>query len=310
MTNILNTPSHKKQDNSLKLKISASNISPESCISKAPDSYLDVQDANFVANVRETPSSDSESDTESKVNPIKDTIYQETSSAVSEYYGKSFLCENRSILSPSSKYNTPTPPLRPNQFVRNVNPSNRTRRKFSMIRETFESPDMKRKANDKPRQMITARSNNDLYENISNDFLMLRNSVREKQDRISKCKSVPSFVDESENQVMPDQRYLNNILQNENILRPRDLMRNQWSTKSHQNFSQVERSFNQQNTNTAGIGIRNKNYRRSMSILGGGEGRSGSNDPRWCHRGGAGHSQRELSHQSERGPRPGLKNRK
>ena len=43
--------------------------------------------------------------------------------------------ENSHSLSPSAKYDTPTPPLKANQFVRNAY---RPRRKFSMIREKFE----------------------------------------------------------------------------------------------------------------------------------------------------------------------------
>ena len=43
--------------------------------------------------------------------------------------------ENSHSLSPSAKYDTPTPPLKTNQFVRNAY---RPRRKFSMLREKFE----------------------------------------------------------------------------------------------------------------------------------------------------------------------------
>ena len=43
--------------------------------------------------------------------------------------------ENSHSLSPSAKYDTPTPPLKSNQFVRNAY---RPRRKFSMLREKFE----------------------------------------------------------------------------------------------------------------------------------------------------------------------------
>ena len=168
----------------------------------------------FLAKIRATPSSDSESDTDS--NAIHPTYHKVPIAATSQYNGSSFLCENRSILSPSSKYDTPTPPLRPNQFVRNINPANRARRKFSVIRERFESPEVKRKVDDKrPRQMITAKSNNDLYENISDEFLMIRNSVREKKERILKCKSVPSiFMEHSqhENNLRPEDKYNANSL--------------------------------------------------------------------------------------------------
>ena len=265
MAKILNTPSRGITDKALKCNVSKLNIPSSDHTLKENTRNMDVPEANFLSKVRETPSSDSETDTESNVNHKENANETVQPSTTPVYFGNSFLCENRSILSPSSKYNTPTPPLRPNQFVRNINPTNRTRRKFSVIRETFESPDMKRKASDKPRQMITARSNNDLYENISDDFLMLRNSVREKQERISKCQSVPSFVDKSENGLNLDQKYCQHISSNENILRPTDMMRNQWSTKSYQNFSEGEKYLKNQNPNI--IGGRNKNYRRSMSVL-------------------------------------------
>ena len=266
MATILNTPSRGNKDNVLKCNVSKLNIPTSDHTLKETTRNMDVPEANFLSKVRETLSSDSETDTESNVNHTENANEKVPTSITPEYFGNTFLCENRSILSPTSKYNTPTPPLRPNQFVRNINPSNKTRRKFSVIRETCESPDMKRKASDKPRQMITARSNNDLYENISDDFLMLRNSVREKQERMIKCQSVPSFVDESENYLNPGPKSRQNFSSNENILRPTDLMRNQWSTKSYQNFSDGEKYLKQQNPNI--IGGRNKNYRRSMSILG------------------------------------------
>ena len=268
MKSILNTPGRKNKDTVFTLPASSTLATSDEKTTKLLPSYSGEQDANFLSKVRETLSSDSETDTESQIQDDKVTIKTNSYATAPEHFGNSFLCENRSILSPSSKYNTPTPELRPNQFVRNINPSNRTRRKFSMIREQFESPDIKRKNSDKPRQMITARSNNDLYENISDDFLMLRNSVREKQERISKCKSVPSFVEQTVNGLPPDGKYRQCVLQDENVLRPSELVRNQWSTKSYQNFLEDERYTKQKTTiNGAGIGNRNKNYRRSMSIL-------------------------------------------
>ena len=267
MATILNTPSRQKTDTTLKIKPTEHQDEDSTIVAK---NYMDVQDANFLANVRETLSSDSESDAEPNQHTTHDEIETLPPLSAAAYHGNSFLCENRSILSPSSKYNTPTPPLRPNQFVRNINPSQRTRRKFSMIREHFESPDMKRKVStEKPRQMITSRSNNDLYENISNDFLMLRNSVREKKERDSKCKSVSSILNHAG--LNSDVNY-NQVSEGntENILRPRDLMRNQWSTKSHQHFLDADRKNSNPlsvNDSNVGIGQRNKNYRRSMSIL-------------------------------------------
>ena len=88
-------------------------------------------------------------------------------------------------LSPSAKYtsdNTPTPPLRTNQFVRRVtgtgsNLSKLPRRKFSMIRDQFESPEVKR------------RVSTDLYENISNN--LLKNDEGTTRD---KCKSGNFFM--------------------------------------------------------------------------------------------------------------------
>ena len=270
MAAILNTPSRQKDDTTFKLRPFEHQQTLQENKSVISSNYMDVQDANFLNNVRETLSSDSESDAESNFHASNNGIEALPPLSVPEYHGNSFLCENRSILSPSSKYNTPTPPLRANQFVRNVNPSNRTRRKFSVIRERFESPDRQPKvSSDRPRPMVTARSNNDLYENISDDFLMLRNSVREKKEREAKCKSVPSIVDH--HGLKPEHDYNQALRESsENILRPSDLIRNQWSTKSHQNFLDCERKkFNPLSVNGSnmGIGQRNRNYRRSMSIL-------------------------------------------
>lgn len=88
-------------------------------------------------------------------------------------------------LSPSSKYETPTPPLRPNQFVRNISNNSRPRRKFSIIREQYESP----KA--------------DLYENVSDD--LLHNDLSQITQR---SQSTPSFVIE-DNDIKADEKYEN-----------------------------------------------------------------------------------------------------
>lgn len=127
---------------------------------------------------------------------------------------------NSHSLSPSSKYgsstDTPTPPLKANQFVRNTN-AYRPRRKFSILRDKFEAEN-----GQKPKPMIVAKNKNDLYENISNDFLMLRsNSLRAKAERMAKCKSVPTF--NSDLLLRPDEQYKQD-----------GFMRNQWSTASYQ----------------------------------------------------------------------------
>ena len=67
--------------------------------------------------------------------------------------------------------------------------------------------------------MITKKRKNDLYENISDDFLSLRsNSMRAKAERLAKCKSVPSFINSfnltsasvsEANLLRPDQGYGN-----------------------------------------------------------------------------------------------------
>jgi hypothetical protein len=151
--------------------------------------------------------------------------------------------ENSHSLSPSAKYDTPTPPLKSNQFVRNTN-IYRPRRKFSMLRDRFEAADNSPK---QKRPMILAkRSSNDLYENISDDFLMLRtNSIKNKANRMDKCKSVPTFVNSNE-LLRPDEQYEQQEQQPQ---------RNQWSTASYQRSETHLR------------GQRNTNARRSMSIL-------------------------------------------
>ena len=177
--------------------------------------------------------------------------------------------ENSCSLSPSAKYETPTPPLKVNQFVRNNN-AYRPRRKFSILREKFED-----QQNNPPRPMILKNRKNDLYENISDDFLKLRsNSIREKQDRMKKCQSVPSFIGKSlknfrknvfffiftfffflsvkassQEMLRADEHYIDNFAHHK---------RNQWSTASYQRPpSDLNGLRNQRNTVA----------RRSMSIL-------------------------------------------
>ena len=193
------------------------------------------QQTIFDADIKATQSSDSESDGENKQPPKAPEM---NLSALS--------LSHNMALSPSSKYNTPTPPLRPNQFIRN-NPANRPRRKFSVMRERFMQPEVK------PKQMITARRANDLYENISDEYLELRNSVRQKktnrENSIKKAKSVPSIVDDQSN-IKADQQYDVPPLR----------QRNDWTSGS---FSSHPYTI----TQSGPYYNRNSNYRRSMSIL-------------------------------------------
>ena len=142
--------------------------------------------------------------------------------------------ENSHSLSPSAKYDTPTPPLKSNQFVRNTN-AYRPRRKFSMIREKFQDQP-------RPKPMIVAKNKTDLYENISNDFLNLRsNSMRAKAERMAKCKSVPSISNHLI--IQADEQYQDGFMKR----------RNQWSTASYQKPVMSD--------------LRRSEARRSMSIL-------------------------------------------
>ncbi len=107
----------------------------------------------------------------------------------------------RAALSPSSKYETPTPPLRPNQFVRNSN-LNRPRRKFSLIRDRFE---------DQPQGQAIPTSI-DLYQNISdsdllhNDLSHISGANLPPACSLSGA-STPSFVDSKDFELRPDQKY-------------------------------------------------------------------------------------------------------
>ena len=111
--------------------------------------------------------------------------------------------------------------------------------------------------------MILAKRQNDLYENISDDFLTLRsNSMRAKAERMAKCKSVPSFID-SKDLLRPDEQYVSN---DDGFMR----RRNQWSTASYQRpsyaSSQMLPSSSYQQPHPS-IPNRNSHARRSMSIL-------------------------------------------
>ena len=72
-------------------------------------------------------------------------------------------------LSPSSKYETPTPPLKSNQFVRN-SALNRPRRKFSIIRERFEDTSTGRVLVAPPKMACSLEV--DLYQNVSDSDLL------------------------------------------------------------------------------------------------------------------------------------------
>eukprot|EP00095_Tigriopus_kingsejongensis_P012314 maker-scaffold284_size223161-snap-gene-1.25 protein:Tk12314 transcript:maker-scaffold284_size223161-snap-gene-1.25-mRNA-1 annotation:"xk-related protein 6" len=129
-------------------------------------------------------------------------------------------------LSPSSKYETPTPPLRPHQFVRNI--SSRPRRKFSIIRDSYEVQNTGGKQHP---------TNSDLYENISDD--LLHNDL----SQISRLSiSTPSIHENKE--LRPDEKY-------ENLQRG-------WATSSIRFGGQ---------TSTRDWCLRNNHNRRSMSIL-------------------------------------------
>ena len=138
-------------------------------------------------------------------------------------------------LSPSAKYssdNTPTPPLRENHFVRRVsnNNSKQPRRKFSIIREHFESPELRR------------RAGTDLYENISNNQLdPVTSSTRDK------CQSVPTILADLE--LRADQKYDDQFGGN-----MESRSRSHWSTASFQKVPPA-------------LANRNVPNRRSMSII-------------------------------------------
>ena len=170
--------------------------------------------------------------------------YETNSSNFCSSVGASRSSVPSSNLTAVTIYDTPTPPLKVNQFTRNNN-AYRPRRKFSILREKFEDQ--------KPRPMILKTRKNDLYENISDDFLKLRsNSIREKQERIAKCRSVPTFINinraNSQELLQADENYDENFTNR----------RNQWSTASYQR-PQNDLDFMRNQ--------RNSNARRSMSIL-------------------------------------------
>ena len=117
-----------------------------------------------------------------------------------------------------------------------------------MLRDKFEDQRPPKLA--KP--MILAKSKNDLYENISDDFLNLRsNSMRAKAERMAKCNSVPLFM------LQPDEQY-RPPMQTDGFMQ----RRNQWSTASYQRLNE---NVNKQLISS--VGQRNCQARRSMSIL-------------------------------------------
>ena len=123
------------------------------------------------------------------------------------------------------------------------NQSKLPRRKFSMIREQFESPEVKRRttstSTDLNENRRTISTSTDLYENISNNQL---DSAR--RDR---CKSVPSVLADFE--LRADQKY------NDQFGGQFDQKtRSHWSTASFQKVPQT-------------LGQRNVPNRRSMSVL-------------------------------------------
>ncbi len=98
-------------------------------------------------------------------------------------------------LSPSSKYETPTPPLRPNQFVRSCNAIRMPRRKFSVLRQRFEEPSPAK------RQPFSPASA-DLYQNIS-DGDLLNNDLSE----ISNKSASAPFLDSRKFELRADEKY-------------------------------------------------------------------------------------------------------
>ena len=150
--------------------------------------------------------------------------------------------------------------------------------------------------------MILKTRKNDLYENISDDFLKLRsNSLREKQERMTKCRSVPTFlqhqekqnfVTNSQSQVGPLEQEIKHTTSHRHH-RSQELLllkadeqyivdenfpqrkRNQWSTASYQRPSHTPTSSTMNSNNDKNIinnnvsmkNQRNSYSRRSMSIL-------------------------------------------
>ena len=191
-----------------------------------------------------------------------------------------------------------------------------TRRKFSILREKFEDQQQLKLHNSnvsnsntnvgssiiRPAPMILKTRKNDLYENISDDFLKLRsNSLREKQERMTKCRSVPTFlqhqekqnfVTNSQSQVGPLEQEIKHTTSHHHH-RSQELLllkadeqyivdenfpqrkRNQWSTASYQRPSHTPTSSTMNSNNDKNIinnnvsmkNQRNSYSRRSMSIL-------------------------------------------
>ena len=130
------------------------------------------------------------------------------------------------------------------QFVRRVTGSNQSkvpRRKFSMIREHFESPEVKRRSTSTSTDLHdrrTTSTSTDLYENISNNQL---DSARDR------CKSVPSVLADFE--LRADQKYNDQF-----GAQFEQKSRSHWSTASFQKVPPT-------------LGQRNVPNRRSMSVL-------------------------------------------
>ena len=151
----------------------------------------------------------------------------------------------------------------------------------------------------RPAPMILKTRKNDLYENISDDFLKLRsNSLREKQERMTKCRSVPTFLQHqekqnSQSQVGPLEQEIKHTTSHKHHHRSQELLllkadeqyivdenfaqrkRNQWSTASYQRPSHMPTSSTMNSNNDKNIinnnvsmkNQRNSYSRRSMSIL-------------------------------------------
>ncbi len=98
-------------------------------------------------------------------------------------------------LSPSSKYETPTPPLRPNQFVRSCNAIRLPRRKFSVLRQRFEEVPLQQQMHRQQQQhrhfTPLSSSSSDIYQNVSSGDL-LHNDLSEISN---KSTAATSFLD-------------------------------------------------------------------------------------------------------------------
>ena len=173
---ILNTPSKKSNPNKLSLPVA---VASAQVTVPLPLPSLETNDINTQGVLRESTSSG---------------IVSQNSSLHS-------IRQQNMTLSPSRKYDeTPTPPLRDRQFIRNSQ-LNRPRRKFSIIRDKFESDN---EDSPNPVRRFGTNSNADLYENVSDD--LLNNDL----SHISKMSSsTPSFIDSKDFELKPDDKYEN-----------------------------------------------------------------------------------------------------